>query len=97
MNNFDSTPSLDELIAKLNILTTDFIFSKHQCRYRACSISNLLRHICEHKELVFFPEQQVIYCKMLQVWQALAHEVPNKEQTIEQHEPSQLSDQTVLH
>jgi len=72
MNTIDNTLSLDDLIAKLNILTTDFIFSKQQCRHRVCSISSVLRLICEHKELVFFPEQQIVYCKMLKVWQALA-------------------------
>ena len=90
MNNINSTVSLDDLIAKLNILTTDFIFSKSQCRHRACSIASVLRLICEHKELVFFPEQQVVYCKMLKVWQALAHDVPKHEQLQEDPQVVQL-------
>ena len=96
MNNINSIPTLDDLIAKLNILTTDFIFSKHQCRHRACSISSVLRLICEHKELVFFPEQQVVYCKMLKVWQALAHEVPKHEQPKENFQTVQRK-QVALH
>ena len=96
MNTIDNTLSLDDLIAKLNILTTDFIFSKQQCRHRVCSISSLLRLICEHKELVFFPEQQIVYCKMLKVWQALAHEVPKNEQPKEHHQTAHTK-QVALH
>ena len=78
----DST-SLDNMIAHLNMMTTDFIFSRHQCRHRAIAIATQLNDICHHSELAFFPEQQVVYFKMLKVWQALAYDVANSE-TIEQ-------------
>lgn len=70
---------LDNLIAKLNLMTTDFIFSRHQCRHRAMAIAEILDEICQHIELSFFPEQQNIYFKMLKVWQALAYDVANAE------------------
>jgi len=73
--NLDNTdPTLDQLIAKLNLLTTDFIFSQHQCVHKTIAIAQQLQKICQHQELLFFPEQQKIYYKMLKVWKALAYE-----------------------
>lgn len=96
MNTQNSAYSLDDMIAKLNLMTTDFIFSKNPCHHRACTIAKILQHICQHKELAFFPEQQVVYCKMLQVWQALAHEVPKSEQS-KQAEPALQQGITAMH
>jgi len=74
MNLSNSSSSLDNLIAQLNIMTTDFIFSRHPCRHRAIAIAHKLQQICHHMELSFFPEQQQVYCKMLKVWKALAYD-----------------------
>ena len=82
--------SLDNLIAKLNLMTTDFIFSGHQCRHRAMAIAGTLDEICQHIELSFFPEQQNVYFKMLKVWQALAYDVANTEK----HEQEQKTEPT---
>jgi hypothetical protein len=72
MNTHKKDTSLDSLIAQLNMMTTDFIFSGHTCQARASAIAHKLYEICQHIELTFFPEQQVVYFKMLKVWQSLA-------------------------
>ena len=70
--------SLDSLIAHLNIMTTDFIFSGHTCRGKASAIVNQLQDICQHIESMFFPEQRMVYYKMLKVWQSLANQANQK-------------------
>lgn len=80
MNTNHTPTSLDSMIAQLNIMTTDFIFSQHQCKHRAMAIANQLHDICQHMELLFFPDQQTVYCKMLKVWKALAYDVSKSEQ-----------------
>lgn len=80
MKNKNESLSLDDMIARLNIVTTDFIFSKHQCRHRTIAIAQILSAICQHKELMFFPEQQKVYCKMLKVWKTLAYDISVAEQ-----------------
>jgi len=92
MNTSNTSTSLDNMIAQLNIMTTDFIFSQHQCKHRAMAIANQLHRICQHMELVFFPDQQIVYFKMLKVWKALAYDVarteqPESEDKIQKTEP----------
>ena len=92
MNKNNESLSLDDMIARLNVVTTDFIFSKHQCRHRAIAIAQILTAICQHKELMFFPEQQQVYFKMLKVWKALAYDVQKPEQqTSDTHSEPQHS------
>ncbi len=79
MDTVNTSNPLDNMIAQLNIMTTDFIFSKHQCRHRAIAIADKLQEICQHSELSFFPDQQIVYFKMLKVWKALAFDVANTE------------------
>lgn len=79
MDTVNSSNPLDSMIAQLNIMTTDFIFSKHQCRHRVIAIADKLQSICQHPELAFFPDQQIVYFKMLKVWKALAFDAANTE------------------
>ena len=91
MKNKNESLSLDDMIARLNIVTTDFIFSKHQCRHRTIAIAQILNAICQHKELIFFPEQQRVYCKMLKVWKALAYDISRAEQQDHTKQPDRQS------
>jgi len=75
MYSSTTNSSLDSLVAKFNLMTTDFIFSKHQCIHKTIAIAEQLQKICHHPELPFFPEQQSIYLKMHKVWKALAFEL----------------------
>jgi hypothetical protein len=80
---------LDSLVAELNILTTNFLLNSKRCQTEADTIVQQLNQICIHDELCFFPEQQKVYLNMLKVWKLIACK--------KQMEPSQISDEQVIH
>lgn len=69
-NNLDS---LDFQIAQLNVMITEFIVRDHHCYTLAKEICKRITTICKHVEIEFFPQQQRVYLKMLNVWQAINH------------------------
>ena len=63
--------SLDSQIARLNIMTTEFMLRDYQCYTLTQAICRQLTIICQHPEIDFFPQQQMVYLKMMKVWQAI--------------------------
>jgi len=90
MNNHPD--SLDFQIAQLNIMITEFIMRDHHCYTLAQAICTRLTNICQHVEIAFFPQQQIVYLKMLKVWQAINHSSSvNKGEIKPAENPSKLA------
>lgn len=74
-NNKSKEASLDMLVSQLNIMLTKMIFNDAFCSNQAIHIADKLKEICGNMELTFFPEQQTVYYKMLNLWIIKAHKI----------------------
>lgn len=59
---------LDALQAGLLVLITQYTLEPCQCTGTA--IRERLQELCKHTEMIFFPEQHLVYSKMLRYWNA---------------------------
>ena len=71
---------LDSLQAGLLILVTQYTLEPCQCTGNA--IRQRLQELCEHTEMIFFPEQHLVYSKMLKLWNAKTYKKPTMPDSI---------------